>query len=105
MTVVRFFSQNSLISGFEMTGHSSVNSNDEAGKIVCAAVSSAAYMAANTITDIVGAAADISVSDAKMNLRLKDKFLESQITLEGLKCHLSQLSKEYKNNLKVTMEV
>lgn len=94
-----------MITGFEITGHSSTDENDETGRIVCSAVSSAAYMAANTLTEIVGAQVDAKVNDAIMRIVVKSKIQESQITLAGLRLHMCELSKQYTTNVKVITEV
>ena len=101
MTSVKFFAEENLIVGFEISGHSSVDCDDEVGKIVCSAVSSAAYMTANTITEIIGDKADIEVSEAKMFLKLKNPSDYSVKVLEGLRLHLNELSNEYSNNIKI----
>ena len=105
MTKVRFFTQGSLIIGFEITGHSTTDENDETGRLVCSAVSSAAYMAVNTLTEFVGAQVDSKVNDAIMHIKVKSKLNESQITLAGLKLHMCELSKQYTTNVKVITEV
>ncbi|MDD4698689.1 MAG: ribosomal-processing cysteine protease Prp [Oscillospiraceae bacterium] len=105
MTKVRFLTQGSLIIGFEITGHSTTDENDQMGRLVCSAVSSAAYMAANTLTEIVGAQVDAKVNDAIMHITVKSKLNESQITLAGLKLHMCELSKQYTTNVKVITEV
>ena len=61
MTSVKFLSKNESLYGFEIKGHSSVDCDDQDGKLVCAAVSSAAYMTANTITEIIGDGCQIDV--------------------------------------------
>ena len=72
MTSVKFLADQKGIYGFEISGHSSFDCDDEFGKIVCSAVSSAAYMAANTITDIIGDKADVEVDEALMCLKVKN---------------------------------
>ena len=64
MTSVKFLADGKGLYGFEISGHSSKNSDDEIGKIVCAAVSSAAYMAANTVIEIIGDRYSADVDDA-----------------------------------------
>ena len=70
MTKVKFLADSKGLCGFEISGHSSKNSDDETGKIVCAAVSSAAYMAANTVIEIIGDSYTAEVDDAIMNFRV-----------------------------------
>ena len=101
MTSVKFLADKSGLYGFEISGHSSENCEDEAGKIICSAVSSAAYMAANTITEIIGDKADIVVDDAKMFLSVKNPSRETITVLKGLELHLKELSGQYSNNIKI----
>ncbi len=49
--------------GFEISGHAGGNAGTD---IVCAAVSSAVYMAANTVTEIIKVHADISEQDGHL---------------------------------------
>ncbi len=63
--------------------------------IICSAVSSAAYMAANTLTEIVGADCSADVSDGYMSVKLgrTDEFTD--VVIRGLRLHLEQLSRQY----------
>ena len=84
--------------GFCISGHSGYA---EAGSdIVCAAVSSAAYMTANIIIDIHKVDADVSVNDGFMKLRIlsQDAALCSVI-LSGFKQHLCSLEEQYPDYL------
>ncbi len=101
MTSVKFLAEENRIIGFEISGHCSFDGDDEIGKIVCSAVSSAAYMTANTITEIIGDKADISVSEAKMLLKVKKPSPDTIKVLKGLKLHLTELSNQYSNNIKI----
>ncbi len=101
MNSVKFLADEKGIYGFEISGHSSKNSDDTFGKIVCSAVSSAAYMAANTITDIIGDKAEVKLDDAEMFFSVSNPSKASTSVLEGLKLHLTELSKQYSNNIKI----
>ena len=100
MTSVKFLADEKLF-GFEISGHSTVNCDDEVGKTVCAAVSSAAYMTANTITEIIGDKADAEVLDGKMYFAVKNPSAAAIMVLDGLKLHLTELSMQYSNNIKI----
>ena len=100
MTSVKFLADKDLY-GFEISGHSSGDGDDEIGKIVCSAISSAAYMAANTITEIIGDKADIEIDDAVMRVKVKNPSRDTVVVLEGLKLHLTELSDQYSNNIKI----
>ena len=88
-----------------MSGHSSRSNSDFEGKLVCSAVSSAAYMAVNTLTEIVGASLSIEQDDALLNIKVQSKLEECQVTLKGFKLHITQLQKQYKNNIQIITEV
>ncbi len=105
MTSVKFLSKCESIYGFEIKGHSSANFDDFEGKIVCSAVSSAAYMTANTITEIIGDECDITVDDALMRVKVIAPSGKTIAVLEGLKLHLTELSKQYSKRIKITTEV
>ena len=99
MIKVEFFGTE-LIYGFHIMGHSEMN--PEGPEILCAAVSSAAYMTANTITEVQHLNAEITVNDGfmKQNLSQQDAKAAS-VTLEGLRLHLTALSQEYPKFIKV----
>lgn len=105
MTKVSFFYELGLLVGFAIRGHSSVSYSDEQGKLICSAVSSAAYMTANTITEVIGAKADISVKEAEMVLKVKSNFEECLPVLSGFALHIEQLSKQYRNHIEIITEV
>lgn len=101
MIKVIFFTADNAITGFEISGHS--GSAQAGSDIICSAVSSAAYMAANTITEIVRLNAEADVSDGYMSFRVKSGLSDAQQILEGLKLHLEALAADYPNNIKVTL--
>ncbi len=86
--------------GFRITGHA--ESGDFGQDIVCAAVSSAAYMTANTITDILGAPADITVGDGLMDLSVTDRRDACQSILAGFRLHLEALEDQYPDRIHLT---
>ena len=99
MIKARFFTEDNLICGYEISGHSG---SAEAGQdIICAFVSSAAYMAANTLSEIVGAEIEAEVADGYMNIRVVSELSEAQQILEGLRLHLGSLAGDYPDNIKV----
>lgn len=88
------------ICGFNISGHS--GSAEKGEDIICASVSSAAYMVANTITDVIKAKAEVQVSDGKMRFKLLLKSEESQNVLKGFYIHVKALSEQYPKNIKIT---
>ncbi len=101
MTSVKFLADAKGIYGFCVSGHSSVNCDDELGKIVCSAVSSAVYLVANTVTEIIGDSAKAETRDGLMNFEVINPSSETYKIMDGLKLHLTELSKEYSNNIKI----
>ena len=93
--------------GFSVKGHCTADANDELGRLVCSSVSSAAYMVANTITDVIGDKADISVDEesGEMTLSLASPKYETQVVLKGFALHIKQLSEQYPGCIKVISEV
>ena len=102
MTKVNFFLDGESIKGFSVKGHSTKNSADQNGKLVCSAVSSAAYMAANTILEVIGENAQVEVNDALMELKVENPSESTQIVLKGFKLHIEQLAEQYSNNIKIS---
>ena len=99
MIRVKFSVGNKQIKGFEISGHAMFA---ESGRdVVCAAVSSAAYMAANTITEIIGADAEATVEGAKLSVALNQTSEQTETVLRGLELHLTELSKQYPENIKI----
>ena len=105
MTSVKFLSKCESLYGFEIKGHSSSDCDDVEGKIVCSAVSSAAYMTANTITEIIGDKCDITVDDALMRIKVIAPTEKTIAVLEGLKLHLTELSKQHSKRIRIYTEV
>ena len=101
MITVRFFGEHPIC-GFRISGHSDANPGGP--EVICAGVSSAAYMTANTITEVMGLSPSLSVSDGDMLLKLKteQEALRCQDLLLGLRLHLSSLEEQYPKYLKVT---
>ncbi len=87
------------IRGFSLCGHAGAGSagND----IVCAAVSSAAYMTANTLTEICSANADVAVDDGEMSLFLTETDASIQKILEGFLLHITGLQEQYPKRIQV----
>ncbi|HZK39738.1 MAG TPA: ribosomal-processing cysteine protease Prp [Clostridia bacterium] len=100
MVKVIIFTSEGVLRGFDISGHAGTAT---AGKdIVCAAVSSAAYLVANTITEVIGIRAQAKVSKASMHLKLtKEQSLKAQVILKGFELHINELQKAHPKNIKV----
>ena len=95
-----FLSHEKDIIGFHIKGHSGFDSSGR--DIICAFVSSAAYMTANTVTEIIGVDAVAEDNDGEMLVRVDQKDAEKcRYVFEGLKLHLINTEEQYPNYLKV----
>ena len=100
MTTAKFLFSDDTIVSFELSGHS--GAGEEGTDIVCSAVSSATYMAANTIIEIMKLSPEAEVRDGylKFQMSLEDA-RKSKVITDGLYLHLSELQNQYPNNLKL----
>lgn len=100
MIKVEFFGTE-LIYGFHITGHSDMN--PEGPEVLCAAVSSAAYMTANTVTDVIGLKPILLNKDGNMYLKVKteQEAERCRVLFDGLRLHLSEIAQDYPKYLKV----
>lgn len=101
MVKATFFSAESLLTGFELSGHAG---GEEGTDIVCAAVSSAAYMAANTILEVLHLNPQVTLEDDGGFMKVvlnSEESAQAQDILRGFKLHLEGLSEQYPQNVKV----
>lgn len=104
MTKATFYFDENVPYGFLISGHSGFAESGE--DIVCASVSSVAYMVANTITEILKVNAEIEVNDGRMKLIVnKEQRHITKDILLGLKLHLDSLAEDYPKFLETLMEV
>ena len=104
MTTAVFFRREGRLGGFAVTGHTDDTGSQQA-RLVCAAVSSAVYLTANTLTDVLKADATVSVDDGTMTLQLAHPDEGAAALLEGLRLHLAQLEEQYPTYLSIKTEV
>lgn len=87
--------------GFHMGGHAGCG---EAGQdIVCAAVSSAAYLVANAVTEVLHVmplSLDVGEGEMLLEIDMKDEPVCRPL-LAGLKLHLVQLEEQYPDAIRV----
>lgn len=102
MIKVDFFTtKEGLLLGFDMYGHADYD--DHGHDIVCAAVSSAAFLTANTISEIIKVPADININ-ASGGMYLKISAREESFCrdiLLGFKLHMLNLEEQYPQNITV----
>lgn len=100
MTTAKFLFSDDTIVSFELSGHS--GAGEEGTDIVCSAVSSAIYMAANTIIEIMKLNPKTVVRDGYLKLQMSlEDARKSKVITDGLYLHLSELQNQYPNNLKL----
>ncbi|MPN58400.1 hypothetical protein SDC9_206105 [bioreactor metagenome] len=100
MVTVTLVRGGGVMRGFRVKGHAGFAASGT--DIVCAAVSSAAYLTANTVTDVLGIDAKPTVSDSRMELMLTKPQAElAQTTLQGFALHMRELAKTFPQNIRV----
>ena len=106
MIKVKFFhSENGAPLGFSFKGHAGYAAHGS--DIVCAAISSVAYMTANTIIEVMKIDADVDVKeDGGMTLKIPEVSAEkTKELLLGLELHIKGLREQYPKNVTITTEV
>lgn len=100
MICVSFIRSGDEIAGFDVSGHAGYAEHGE--DIICAAVSSACYMTANTITEIIGAKANVTEDDGHMLLTVNPKSLgKTQDILRGFELHMKQMCEDYPKHVRI----
>ncbi len=80
--------------GFCISGHSGYS--EQGSDIVCSAVSSAAYMAVNTITEILHINPKVAVKDGFLSIALTNSEAEkASVILDGFALHITALCEQY----------
>lgn len=105
MIQAKFLSTDNKLSGFSVSGHGTVNENDWDGRLICSAVSSAVFMAVNTITDVIGAKIDYHDNGDEFSVKVLTNHEKAEVILKGLELHLNGLKEEYKNKITIISEV
>ena len=103
MVCVRFLNDpEGACHGFLMEGHA--EQGDAGQDIVCAAISSAAYLTVNTLTEVFHITPlSLRVSEGEMYFRAEPKDVsQCRDMLLGLKLHLQNLEEQYPQALRVT---
>lgn len=89
-----FYKRDGSLYGFDVRGHA--GSAAAGHDIVCAAVSSAVYLTANTLTEVCGCRAAIDEANGHLKLTVERADTEkAQQTLCGLQLHLQGLADQY----------
>ena len=96
-----FYKKNGAFVGFGITGHAGYA--DEGNDIVCASVSSAVMLAANTVTDFFYADADVSAENNLIELMLNESCEAAECMLESLYVHLGFISQDYNGRIRISV--
>ncbi|MGN0550374.1 MAG: ribosomal-processing cysteine protease Prp [Acutalibacteraceae bacterium] len=100
ISVIFYNTENGDLLGFRIKGHSGYA--EEGSDVICAAVSSAAQMTANTVTDVLNVFAEVVMKDAQLSLRIFQKDAKTcRDVLMGLKLHLCLLEEQYPDYISV----
>lgn len=100
MIQAEFLADKQGLKGFRIGGHAGYA--DAGEDIVCASVTSAVQLTANTITEIFGTAAELKVMENVIECTLPQNAPQAvQKLLEGLKLHLEILSEDYEGTIKI----
>ncbi len=97
MIIARFRSKGGLYTGYTVSGHAGGSANAE-NNLICAAVSSAAYMTVNTITDVIFCEADCEDRDGYMRVDVTgagERAEAASTVIAGLRLHLKELADTY----------
>jgi uncharacterized protein YsxB (DUF464 family) len=102
MINAEFFIKNSRFSGFRISGHAGYS--DSGSDIVCASVSSAVQLTANTVTDFFGISANVSAEGETVILETSgsENSKEVNLLISSLKAHLDLISEEFPGTLNIT---
>ncbi len=101
MITVEIHEQEDALIGFTVSGHAGAGVAGE--DIVCAAVSSATYMTANTITEIIAADAEATAEDGYLHLIVLDDIPACQSILQGFLQHMQQMQTQYPDRVHLTI--
>lgn len=101
MITVEIHRQDDALIGYTVNGHADTAPAGE--DIVCAAVSSAAYLVANTITEIILAPAEATADDGYMHLIVLDHTDACQSILQGFLLHMQQMQTQYPDRVHLTI--
>ncbi|MDR0883786.1 MAG: ribosomal-processing cysteine protease Prp [Oscillospiraceae bacterium] len=89
-----FVRQGERIASVTISGHALPPEREDTYDLVCASVSSAVFMAANTLTAFVG---DCTIAEEENCIRIQvdSNSVAAQSILQGLWLHLDQIAEQY----------
>jgi len=101
MIRAEFFESKGIMEGFKVSGHAGYSENGS--DIVCAAVSSAVQLTANTLDVFVGCNADVNESDNSIKCFAETAGSDSEKIIRSLMLHLEAVSEEFPKTIKITI--
>ena len=99
-----FYKKDGLFKGFRISGHSGYAASGS--DIVCAAVSSAGMLAANSVTDYLLADAEVTAEKNILSLMLGRKTAvtdSAERVINALYDHIVMIAEDYEGRVKVTV--
>jgi uncharacterized protein YsxB (DUF464 family) len=101
MTRIEFFTENGLLSGVRVRGHSGYA--EEGEDVVCAAISSALRLAECELTDVLKLDTNVSVkkNGADITVKVRGDLIKAQSSLTALRMHYTELATEFPKNIKL----
>ena len=96
-----FYKKDGLFKGFRISGHSGYAGRGR--DVVCAAVSSAAMLAANSITDYLHSDAEVSAGRNVLFLMLGKKSDNAVKIIHALFDHIGMISEDYEGRIRITV--
>jgi len=104
MITAEFYKKQGTFLGFQIKGHADYS--DEGNDIVCASVSSAVQLVANTITECFKINANVKVLENRIQLILPQTDNLADKLLQGLFLHMTVLAEDFEGTIKIiTSEV
>ncbi len=100
MIYAEFFTRQEKLNGFKISGHAGYA--DKGEDIVCASVSSAVQLVANTITEVLKIKATVKVLSDKIQLSIPQENNFAEKLIEGLKLHMTFLAEDFEETIKIT---
>ncbi len=96
-----FYKKSGVFRGFHISGHAGF---DVYGKdIVCAAVSSAAMLTVNLVTDHLNSDAEVTAKDNTVSLMLNETGGAPSDVIAALSEHIGMISEDHKGTIRVSV--
>ena len=101
MIYAKFYRCGDSFSGFEVSGHAGYA--DEGADVVCAAVSSAVQLTANSLTDFAHIVASVKAENDTVSVKIKNGCHTevSDMLIASLRNHLKILAEDYAGTIEI----